>query len=65
MKMNSKIQLIIALVDQIGSQDDFGALAIIGSPTVFLDWLETQLGLRIQGTHRANRITEFTNLLDK
>ena len=34
-------------------------------PSTLLDWLETQLGLRTQVAHRANRITEFANLLDK
>lgn len=39
--------------------------AITDGPNTLLSWLETQLGLRTQGAHRANRITEFANLLDK
>ena len=63
--MNSKIRLTITSVAQIASQSDFAGLAIIGGPNVLLDWIETQLGLRTQGAHRANRITEFANLLDR
>jgi len=62
--MECKSQLRIGLIDcQVASQSH-SLNSLTGGPSTLLDWLEIQLGLRTKGIQRANRITEFANLLD-
>lgn len=63
--MERKSQLRIGLVDCNPSSQNLSLNSLNGGPRALLAWLENQLGLRTQGTHRANRITEFANLLDR
>ena len=63
--MQSKSLLLIGLVDCHPSGRQLSLNSLAGGPSTLLDWLEVQLGLRTQGGQRANRITEFANLLDQ
>lgn len=63
--MKQTIQIVLAVVDHASGHDLGLSHAIIAGTRVLLTWLETQLGLRTHGAHRLNRITEFTNLLEK
>lgn len=62
--MECKSQLRIGLIDYQVLSQTHSLNSLTGGPSTLLDWLEIQLGLRTTGVQRANRITEFANLLD-
>lgn len=63
--MKQAIKILSTVVDHASGHELGLKNTILAGPRDLLAWLETQLGLRTQGAHRANRITEFANLLDR